>query len=355
MVLVHFDGPEPPINGDGNGYPYNGAYNPARREGGKASISLDEKDAITGKSLQVRLTEGKLYLEFSPWNYAGKLACPNGKLVKPQGPRAFTRDYSLDPDAWQFNTYNRMRYWVRVPANGPRHSTDGKSNVEMGTYVRRVKDTDRYSDETGGGHFYHLLNLPAVGAWTQVILNMHPDHRRGNAGAVDPGLQTHPTGEPLYNYFDAMTRFYISYPYANPTKYPCTFLLDDFEVYREPHKENDAQVFSLTATYVVQTNRLIVTWNRAKRDGKVKHEVRYAFSDIHASGWEKARRAPQAIITPTGDGGYNNMIYDTTALPLGRRSIVYVAIKPQNSTRFSQIVVPLIRTNTDSNHRAGKR
>jgi hypothetical protein len=35
------------------------------------------------------------------------------------------------------------------------------------------------------------------------------------------------------------------------------------------------------------------------------------------------------------------MVYDTTELPLSGQSVVYIAIKPQNATLFSQVVVPL--------------
>ena len=35
------------------------------------------------------------------------------------------------------------------------------------------------------------------------------------------------------------------------------------------------------------------------------------------------------------------MVYDTTALPLAGHSVVYIAIKPQNSNLFSQIAVRL--------------
>jgi len=246
-----------------------------------------------------------------------------------------------------------MRFWMKAPANGPQHMTTGQCNIEFGTYIRRVKDTDWHSDETGGGHYYHLLNIPALGEWTQVVVNMHPDHRRGDPGHVDPGVLTHPTKEDEYNYFDTLTRFYIQYPYVAPKKYPADFLLDEMEFFKEPARENDEQVYSLTATYRASDNRLVLTWNREKAGDKVKHEVRYAFSDIHALGWGAAKRAPQGILTPPGDGAYNNMVYDTTSLPLSRQSVVYIAIKPLNSQRFSQIIVPLIRKTSSVPRKGG--
>src|SRR5262249_48086999 len=151
------------------------------------------------------------------------------------------------------------------------------------------------------------------------------DHARGTGGGVDPGVLQHPTGEERYNYFDALTRFYIQYPYVAPKSYPAEFLLDEIEFYKEPRPENDAQVHSLTATYRPTDNRLVLTWNRKTAEGQIKHEVRYAFADIHAIGWKAAKPAPKGTITPPTDGGYNNMVYDTTMLPLGTRSVVYIA------------------------------
>jgi hypothetical protein len=98
---------------------------------------------------------------------------------------------------------------------------------------------------------------------------------------------------------------------------------------------------ALTATYVPGDNRLIVTWRRNKLENKIKHEFRYAFTDIHRTGWDAAKSAPQGLLTPPGDGGYNGMVYDSTALPLRGQKLVYVAIKPENATVFSQIAIPL--------------
>src|SRR5262249_28619814 len=107
-------------------------------------------------------------------------------------------------------------------------------------------------------------------------------------------------------------------------------------------------VFSLVGTYCPSDNRLIVTWNRAKADGRIKHEVRYAFSDVHEIGWAAAIPAPDGIITPPHDGDYNNMVYDTKKLRVSERTLIYIAIKPQNARTFSQIAIPLKRPPSQS-------
>ncbi|HWG42127.1 MAG TPA: hypothetical protein VN688_05025 [Gemmataceae bacterium] len=330
IVLLSFDGTHPSTNGSEKNYPNNYPSH-GGKEGGKATVAIEKVDAISGHSLRMHLTEGNLYAQFNPYNEFGKPSFPSG--------RGFARQYGDKPKDWKLNTYNRMRFWIKVPVNGPEMGTKGHFNVEFGTYVKRVKDLDRYSDEAGGNHYYHFLNLPAIGEWTQVVLNMRPDHARGDH--KDPGVQSHPTKEMEYNYFDVLTRFYISYPYVLPKSHPADFLLDNIEFYREPARENDLQVYALTGTYRHSKNHLILTWNRKMDEEKVKHEVRYAFSDIHASGWKTAKQAPKGLASPPGDGAYNGMVYDTTALPLAGHSVVYVAIKPENSDVFTQIVVPL--------------
>jgi hypothetical protein len=234
-----------------------------------------------------------------------------------------------------------MRFWIKVPTSGAPLQRDGRPNFHVGTYVKRVTDADGNSDETGGDHYYHHLNLAPTGTWTQVILNMHPDHRRNDDGSNEQGIRAHPTGESQYNYFDTLTRFYVTSITGVPATLPASFLLDEFEFYQEPHPENDQQIYSLTGTYVAATNRIIVSWNRNKNDNTINHEIRYAFSSIHEIGWNAATPAPNGLARPLGDGGYNNMIYESTGLPLAGRSLVYIAIKPQNSSVFSQIAIPL--------------
>src|SRR6185437_5839920 len=267
MVLQDFNGILVPVNGDGDNYP--NEYPPdATGEGGYATQSIDPSDAISGNSLNFTLTGGKLYAEFNPYNYAGNPAYPT--------PRGFAHDYSQNPSGWQYNTYNYMSFWIQVPTSDTAFTTNGDHATEIGTYVKNVANADPTQDESNNGHYYHEVNLPNLGTWVHVILNMHPDHQRGVSG--DPGVLTHPTGESQYNYFDALTRFYIDQPYNSPLSYPATYHLDDIQFYQDPYAENDQQVYSLAATYRASDNQLEVTWNRNMAEDTVKDEVRYSFS-----------------------------------------------------------------------------
>ena len=329
ITFQNYDGlTSPPTNplGGGRLYPEQGTPN-GSGEGGVGVLSIDNSDAVSGSSLLNHMTSGRLYLAW--WNN-------NGSTWN------FAHETKSDPAAWQFNTYNRMVLWVKMPNFSQSYETDGGYRIELGTYVKRITNEDPYSQETGGGHFYHQINPPSLGAWTQVVINMHPDHQRGVYG--DPGDQSYPTvagGDPAatYNYFDALTSFYLDIPYEDPTNLPADFLVDNVQFMTVPYQENDAQVRSLTGTYVPASNRVVVTWNAGWGDSST-HEVRYSFSDIHETGWNAATPAPDGFV-PLNASGYDGRVYDSSALPLAGHSMVYIAIKPQNSDLFTQIAVPL--------------
>jgi hypothetical protein len=319
MTLQNYDGSSVPVNQAGETYPsfYGGA--------GNGTISLNSSDAVSGKSLQATLSSGYAQIQFNPYSISS---------------RSFAREYVVNPSGWLFNTYDRMRFWIKVPQNQFPDAPPGQANYQIGTYVKRVTNPDNSSDETGGNHYYHHLNIPYTGQWTQVVLNMHPIDQRGGNGGTEWGNMPHPTGESQYNYFDALTRFYID-NLSNPGTYPATYLIDNIEFYKEPAQENDDQVYSIHGTYVPSSNRIYIGWMRNKDENSVNHEIRYAFSDIHQDGWSAATPAPNGVITPPGWQGYNGMVYDTTNLPLSGKTNVYIAIKPQNATLFSQVVIPL--------------
>lgn len=326
--LLDFEGPDVPLNGDNNTYPsqYGGA--------GTSSIAIDLTDAASGShSLALTLESGKAYPQFNPYNYDGFKTVANS-------PRGFAREYAENPTGWEYNTFDRFSFWIKCPLTATALRTTGNQNMEFGTYVKRVNNPDNTSDEEGGDHYYHFLNIAPTDTWTKVILNMHPNHRRTANGNTETGNLIHPTGENDYNYFDALTRFYIEFSGA-PSAYPATYKLDGFKFYEEQYAENDTMIYSIAATYVQPENRIILSWSRHKEADLINHEVRYAFQDIHQIGWNAATAAPSGIITPPGSGGYNGMVYNNTTLPLSGNSVVYLAIKPQNSDKFSQISIPV--------------
>jgi hypothetical protein len=328
MVLADFNSSTVPVNKAGQPYP-SAFFDPQEvgDSGGAFTSQINATDAVKGSSLQLRLTQGLVKAQFNPYGADRK---------------GFAREYVADPTAWRFNTYNRLTFWIKMPmpVEGQPYRSNGEATITVGTYCKRVANADPGTDVTGGGHFYHRVNAPATGHWTQVVLNMHPHMRDGQDFNQELGVQAHPTGEPDYNYFDTLTRFFIGLR-SPPANYPADYLLDEIAFQCQPRLENDRQVYAIAATHMPATNRLIVTWSRPKDEAAVKHEVRYAFADIHQLGWEKAQPAPRGLVAPAGQGTVTGMVYDTTELPLAGQSVVYIAIKPQNADRFSQIAVPL--------------
>lgn len=274
------------------------------------------------RSLRVEITDGNLYLQFYPHN---------GSYWQ------WMRDFVNG--TWQLNTYNRLRFWIKVPPTTDEFPP-GQGNLQFGTYFR-ASDGSKTSAEDGGGHFYHHFNIPYTGEWHQIIVDSHPNHSRGGSGATEWGDQLHPTDEPNYNYFDLITRFYLDFQ-GDLFGYPSEFFVDGFEFYRETRPENIDQIYSLNGVYIQSSNTVMVRWMRHKDENSVNHEVRYAFEDIHRLGWVNATPAPNGTVVPPGGTGYNGMEWSSSSLNLLARPILYVAIKPQNSNLFRQIVIPLI-------------
>lgn len=323
VAFLAFDGASPPLTRNGEKFP-RPYHEPGNTDpGGLFTTSIEPADAVAGHSLRMRLTQGRFKAQFRPEGVGGRIN--------------FARAYAADPAKWRFNTYNRFRLWIKLPTSARPHSTTGGSNMSLGTYVKHVRGADEYSLDAGGGSYGHRFNVPVAARWAQVIFNTHPSFGPGDS---ESGDLPHPTGEPDYNYFDAMTQFSIE-DREVPAKYPADYLLDEMEFYREPRPENDEQVSSIVAVHVPAEDRVVVTWNRRLGEDAIAHEVRYAFEDIHRLGWKQAIAAPGGMIRPPGKGRLANMVYDARALPLAGRSLLYLAIKPQNSEVFSQVVIPL--------------
>jgi len=294
---------------------------------GSGNTSITTAESYSGShSLRSTLTSGNWQFQFYSYT-EGQSGFSNDWQ--------FMRRFVTNPSSYQTGKVNRMRFWIKLPPG--LSASGGDHNFELGTYVRCSSCSGA---ETGGGHFYHFYNFASTGEWEQVIVDTHPDHERGASGNSELPDQLHPSGEQNYTYFDLMTRFYLDFPYED-FRYPADFYMDGFELYVEPNPENVDQVRSLHAVYVPDTNEIRVGWTRKKNEDNVRHEVRYSFSDIHANGWNSATSAPNGVVSPPSSGGYNGMIYRTTGIDVSGRSQVYIAIKPQNSNLFRQIVVPV--------------
>ena len=241
---------------------------------------------------------------------------------------------------YKTNTYNRMRVWLKFP-DGLEMPTTGHPNMAVGTYCRALGE-DAQSAETGCGHYYHYFKLMIPNQWNQMIIDMHPTHKRSNSGSEETGERDYPTSSNTHNYFDLLTRFYFDFSGTISSGYPASYYIDHIELYNDTNNENTNQVYGITGGYEPSTNRFAISWNRRKDENHpLTHEVRYSFKDIHASGWANATALSNSVVNAPGWGGYNIMYYETTDINAGNNSAVYFAIKPTNSKTFRQIIIPV--------------
>jgi hypothetical protein len=253
--------------------------------------------------------------------------------------RRFANNPSMNPSggspAWQTGKINRLRFWIKVPPSVQR-AGGGDHNFEFGTFLAR--SGAEASGETDNHHHYHFFDIGYSGQWEQIIVDTHADHIRGAVGDAEQPDLLYPYQDGN-TYFDLMTRFYLDFYYITTAG---DYYIDGFELYQDQNPQNVDQVRNLQAVYIPNTNEVRVQWGRRKDQTTVLHEVRYAFTDIFSIGWANATPAPNGTITPPGSGGFNRMSWSATTINLSGRSTLYVAIKPQNSSLFSQISIPLV-------------
>lgn len=234
---------------------------------------------------------------------------------------------------WTQNYYNKLRFWVKVPA-GYTRATDGSHNFEIGTFLASPEGSG--DPDTNNQHYYHEIDLGADNAWIMVIWDMVADHQRGVETITEHNLSQPYSGK---NMWDVMDAFYLDWPYVSVAG--TTVLWDGFEFYHDPNADNILQVHSLNASYNASTHRFQLGWNRKASEGSITHQVRYAFSDIYTIGFNAATVAPgTSTVTPPGSGNYHGMHYTTTAIDVTGHSFICFAIKPSNATAFSQICIP---------------
>jgi len=140
------------------------------------SEEISNTESIDGnQSLKINVSSGNIYAQFyshinsTTWDWL----------------RSFITEGS-----WEFNTYNRLRFWVKLPP-GISKAGDGQSNTHFATYYRKSTG-DTSSAESGGNHFYHYYDIESTGQWHQIIVDWHPNHIRGRNGGTDWGQREHP-------------------------------------------------------------------------------------------------------------------------------------------------------------------
>jgi hypothetical protein len=259
---------------------------------------------------------------------------------------------SLISGTWPgFNQITKMRFHIKPPVSLTLGS-DGQHNYELGTYMRsQAGDPTTHSD--GGSHYYHFLNLVG-GVWNYVEVSWYPDHKVGQDPntnwdfarypTVDQGTATGSTQygtDTTFNYFDAWTYFYFEQLAVTGGAYPQQAYLDQFELLTDTTPNDYMQSRNLTGTYVPGSNRLFVSWQRRKGmpADATNYETKYAFSNIHALGWNNATTPPGGGSIPPN--GYAGMSYDNSTIRMGSNRSIFFGVRPVGQTTFAEIEIPL--------------
>lgn len=150
ILLKAYDGTTVPTNKAGEPYP---SWSDGRGgEGGVFTGSIDTTDSVRGNSFKARLvsqagTGNLLYAQFNPHDGVGR-----------EFARTYVENLTFDraPTAWQFNTYNRMTFWIKAPAQDPPIRTDGQTNaIPAPNGIRVPPGYQGYN-----GMFYDTTALP---------------------------------------------------------------------------------------------------------------------------------------------------------------------------------------------------
>lgn len=241
---------------------------------------------------------------------------------------------------WPIGKFNRLTLWVLSPPEQIVPTQQYYGNLTIGTYysLPSAGGPTSQSDEVGGRHGYHDA-LIRPGLWTKIVMDCHPDYFRDlQNGNVEPGDQTFPapTTDPGYTYMDLLTRMYfdVGNSYVDGLGgYSWNF--DAMEFWEETNTENVDDLYTPCCSFDSTTNTFYLSWQRAKDQYPVTHEVRYSFFNIHNIGWDNATVLGSS--NNSDIGGYNGMRYQTSGINVSGQSVIYFAIKPSAASTFRQI------------------
>ena len=299
-------------------------------------------------SVQVSLTTGSVLprLVFSPLSTAGF---------------AYIRDAlsEVGGEAWRMSYYNRMSFSVFVPRSlGYRAS--GKDRNMVVILRTRSPTADSSTVGAGGLTFLHRYRVPYTGGWHKVIVDPHPDvitERSLPAGRGDFGSVTNPLQESgLVGhdcYFDYVTQLQVGFETTGTSDRAgaaqqdtaVEWQIEDLLLYRQEHIENEEAVYGLSGSAWKHPTTggvsLKMTWSRNKDDAATAHEVRYAYTSVHTTGYAAASYI--GLVRPVDTlfaMSASDMASQLPPAPLGATSI-FVAVRPQGSTTFKEIELPL--------------
>lgn len=230
--------------------------------------------------------------------------------------------------AWD-PTYNRLRFKMKCSKTVTRDPNEW-ATIHFGTYSK-----SRYTDpDSQGSHYYHFFNPNFyAGRWITFEVNRVPQHSLAGGFDGNNNLPENPTSSAGVNYFDGLTRFYIDSVGNGTSSWPwngATCELDDF-VFSKESGEPDTLVAGLTWQYT--GSRYEVTWNGPRRV-PTTYEVRYSTQSMKANGFNSGTDGGTARNSATD---YPGVFWASP--PMAEASTMYVAIRPQGQSAFSEVMI----------------
>ena len=214
---------------------------------------------------------------------------------RPLSERSIT---SAATNRWSFYLKTTGGPWLSEAGT---HDTIPSYNYHIGTYL--CWGTGESSGEgcpyegPGNQHYYHFLSMNA-GTWLHVLLDQHPNHRRG----VQEGMPNDPTHvESGKHYLEHLHRFYMEI--RTEQEDPTTMNIDEMFFYTETEPQNEESIVSLWVGYWPQPDHWEIGWNdmsyyTMSNSSHSTYEVRWSTSPITNANYDQA-----TPITPLFFGG----------------------------------------------------
>lgn len=243
---------------------------------------------------------------------------------------------------------NGMRFWIKGPVDLSEWDHGGNdATFHIGTYLEGSGDPSEQEEPGTNHHFYHRYNLPFADTWTMCIMDWKPYTQRQDQN--EEHYEQYPYSswgapEKNWNYFDTLKTFYIRND-NNGTENPDIFeewFVDQIQFIEDSHLGEVSHASSVSAAYHPVNDQFGITWT-GRKDKVPTYDIRYAFSDCIALGWNNLTTISNG--TGMGYGNYTRS-YVGCITPPGEidvtgRDFVYFAIKSsqQSDNEFRQVVV----------------
>jgi hypothetical protein len=151
---------------------------------------------------------------------------------------------------------DRMSFYLKTEGMNGLNDDGGKesigNNFHIGTYLCWKTGKSAYGsgdgcpyEGPGNQHYYHYLAINP-GAWIHVLLDQHPQHKRGVKGTVknNPAMESYQK-----NYYEQLSQFYFEIRYGQSNK--TSFNIDELKYFSsEDMVETDQNDESITSLWV---------------------------------------------------------------------------------------------------------